>query len=63
MFCIYCALFDESHKIERGVLIESFIKEGIIKEMSRQASLNNGHSILDRLELIGLSRCMTCLGT
>lgn len=40
----YCALFDEPHKIEREVLIGSFIEEGIIKEM------NNGHSILDRLE-------------
>jgi len=54
MFRIYCALFDESHNIERGVLIESFTEEGIIKEMSRQAALNKGHSILDRLENVCL---------
>ena len=46
---VYCALFDECHKIEKGVFIESFTKEGIIKEMNRQAALDNGHSILDRL--------------
>ncbi|KAL9344270.1 hypothetical protein Peur_061945 [Populus x canadensis] len=51
---VYCALFDERHKIVKGVLIESFIKEGIIKEMSRQAALDNGHSILDRLENVCL---------
>jgi hypothetical protein len=41
---VYCALFDEHHEIKRKELIESFIKEGIIKE------IDNGHSILDRLE-------------
>jgi hypothetical protein len=51
---VYCALFDEYHKIERGVLIDYFIEEGIIKEMSRQAALDKGHSILDRLENVSL---------
>jgi len=51
---VYCALFDERHKIEREVLIDYFIEEGIIKEMSRQAALDKGHSILDRLENIYL---------
>ena len=51
---VYCALFDEHHKIERGVLIESFIEEGIIKEINRQATLDKGHSILDRLENVNL---------
>ena len=51
---VYCALFDERHKIEREVLIDYFIEEGIIKEMSRQAALDKGHSILDRLENICL---------
>jgi len=51
---VYCALFDEHHKIERGVLIDYFIEEGIIKEMSRQAALDKGHSILDRLENVSL---------
>ncbi|KAG5223876.1 disease resistance protein [Salix suchowensis] len=45
---VYCALFDESHKIERGELIESFIEEGIIKEFDK------GHSILDSLENVCL---------
>jgi hypothetical protein len=51
---VYYVLFDERHKIVKGMLIESFIKEGIIKEMSRQATLDNGHSILDRLENVCL---------
>jgi hypothetical protein len=36
------------------VLIETFIEEGIIKEISRQATLDKGHSILDRLENVNL---------
>jgi len=47
---VYCALFDERHKIEREVLIELFIEEGIIKEMNREVALKMGHSILNRLE-------------
>ncbi|KAG5223873.1 disease resistance protein [Salix suchowensis] len=45
---VYCALFDESQKIERQELIESFIEEGIIKEF------NKGFSILDELENVCL---------
>uniref|UniRef100_A0A6N2LJQ8 TIR domain-containing protein n=1 Tax=Salix viminalis TaxID=40686 RepID=A0A6N2LJQ8_SALVM len=45
---VYCALFDESQKIERRELIESFIEEGIIKEFDK------GHSILDSLENVCL---------
>ncbi|XP_073262579.1 disease resistance protein At4g27190-like [Populus alba] len=51
---VYCALFDERHKIEREMLIESFIEEGIIQEMNSQAAVDKCHSILDRLENVCL---------
>ena len=51
---VYCALFDERHKIEREMLIKSFIEEGIIQEMNSQAAVDKCHSILDRLENVCL---------
>ncbi|XAR56586.1 hypothetical protein NMG60_11037132 [Bertholletia excelsa] len=48
---LYCALYPEDSYIERQELIEYFIAEGLIEgRNSRQAELNLGHSILNKLE-------------
>nr|XP_034925323.1 probable disease resistance protein At4g27220 [Populus alba] len=65
---LYCALFPEDHKIERDELINYLIDEGIMKRMrSSQATFDEGHTILNKLEnvcllesakMYGGSRCV-----
>ncbi|KAF3453616.1 hypothetical protein FNV43_RR04057 [Rhamnella rubrinervis] len=48
---LYCALYPEDYKIKREELIERFIDEGLIERMkSRQAELDRGQTILNKLE-------------
>ncbi|KAI5554520.1 hypothetical protein BDE02_19G019600 [Populus trichocarpa] len=52
---LYCALFPEDHWIEREELIGYLIDEGIIKGMrSWQATFDEGHTMLNRLENVCL---------
>jgi len=52
---LYCALFPEDNEIERERLIGYLIDEGIIKGMrSRQATFDEGHTMLNRLENVCL---------
>ncbi|GLT83868.1 hypothetical protein SLE2022_021350 [Rubroshorea leprosula] len=45
-----CSLYAEDYEIGRDVLVEQWIDEGLIEESSRQVMLDNGHSILNKLE-------------
>ncbi|KAM3693890.1 hypothetical protein ACB094_07G018100 [Castanea mollissima] len=48
---LHCALFPEDFKIKKQELVEHLIDEGIIERMeSRQEELDNGYSILIKLE-------------
>jgi len=52
---LYCALFSEDHEIEREELIDYLIDEGIIERMeSRQEAVDEGHTMLNRLENVCL---------
>ncbi|KAG5223967.1 disease resistance protein [Salix suchowensis] len=51
---LYCALFPEDYWIEREVLIDFLIDEGIIEEMRRQDAVDKGHTTLNRLEYVCL---------
>jgi len=52
---LYCALFPEDHLIERDVLINYLIDEGVMKGMrSRQAAFDEGHTMLKKLENVCL---------
>ncbi|RDX57750.1 putative disease resistance protein, partial [Mucuna pruriens] len=46
-----CALYPEDFEIDREVLIESFVDEGLVNGMkSLQAMFDEGHTILNKLE-------------
>uniref|UniRef100_A0A6N2M3N1 Uncharacterized protein n=1 Tax=Salix viminalis TaxID=40686 RepID=A0A6N2M3N1_SALVM len=48
---LYCGLFPEDFKIHRENLIDYLIDEGVLKgQKSREAEINKGHTMLDRLE-------------
>uniref|UniRef100_A0A6N2KAH7 Uncharacterized protein n=1 Tax=Salix viminalis TaxID=40686 RepID=A0A6N2KAH7_SALVM len=48
---LYCGLFPEDFKIRRENLIDYLIDEGVVKrQKSREAEINKGHTMLDRLE-------------
>ncbi|XP_060668474.1 probable disease resistance protein At4g27220 [Ziziphus jujuba] len=52
---IYCSLFPEDFEVGREMLIEYFINERFIDGLrSRQAELNRGHTILNKLENVCL---------
>ncbi|KAJ6857967.1 disease resistance protein [Populus alba x Populus x berolinensis] len=52
---LYCALFPEDFEIPREKLIDYLIDEGVVKEQkSREAEINKGHTMLNRLENICL---------
>nr|XP_048332974.1 probable disease resistance protein At4g27220 [Ziziphus jujuba var. spinosa] len=52
---LHCSLFPEDYKIPREMLIEHFIDERLVDGMrSRQAELNRGHTILNKLENVCL---------
>ncbi|CAA3018878.1 probable disease resistance At5g63020 [Olea europaea subsp. europaea] len=58
---LYCSLYPEDHGILRHELISNFISEGLMeKRRSRQAYLDQGHKILNKLENVCLlERCET----
>uniref|UniRef100_A0A6N2KGP9 Uncharacterized protein n=1 Tax=Salix viminalis TaxID=40686 RepID=A0A6N2KGP9_SALVM len=48
---LYCGLFPEDFEIRRENLIDYLIDEGVLKrQKSREAEINKGHTMLDRLE-------------
>uniref|UniRef100_A0A6N2LU02 TIR domain-containing protein n=1 Tax=Salix viminalis TaxID=40686 RepID=A0A6N2LU02_SALVM len=48
---LYCGLYPEDFEIPRGDLIDYLIDEGVVKrQKSREAKINKGHTMLDRLE-------------
>uniref|UniRef100_A0A6N2KZQ5 Uncharacterized protein n=1 Tax=Salix viminalis TaxID=40686 RepID=A0A6N2KZQ5_SALVM len=48
---LYCGLFPEDFQIRRENLIDYLIDEGVVKQQkSREAEINKGHTMLDRLE-------------
>jgi len=50
-----CALYPEDFEIDRDVLIESFVDEGLVNGMkSLEATFDEGHTILNKLENICL---------
>ncbi|KAG5223821.1 disease resistance protein [Salix suchowensis] len=52
---LYCAIFPEDYKIEREELIGYLIDEGIVEERrSRQATFDEGHTMLNKLENVCL---------
>ncbi|KAH7522690.1 hypothetical protein FEM48_Zijuj07G0165400 [Ziziphus jujuba var. spinosa] len=52
---LYCSLFPEDFEIERETLVEYFIDERLVDGMrSRQAELNRGLAILNKLENVCL---------
>ncbi|XP_011002917.1 PREDICTED: probable disease resistance protein At4g27220 [Populus euphratica] len=52
---LYCALFPEDDAIERGMLIDYLIDEGIIEgKRSRIDAFDEGHTMLNRLENVCL---------
>ncbi|KDP38942.1 hypothetical protein JCGZ_00699 [Jatropha curcas] len=60
---LYCALYPKGDEIEREELIDNLIAEGIIEQMeSRQAELNRGHSMLNRLVRLCLLEGSTSYG-
>ncbi|KAF2321193.1 hypothetical protein GH714_035295 [Hevea brasiliensis] len=46
---LYCGLYPEDHPIARDNVIEYLIDEGVIRGESRQAKLDEGHTMLNRL--------------
>uniref|UniRef100_A0A6N2M3K1 TIR domain-containing protein n=1 Tax=Salix viminalis TaxID=40686 RepID=A0A6N2M3K1_SALVM len=52
---LYCGLFPEDFEIPRENLIDYLIDEGVVKQQkSREAEINKGHTMLDRLEKVCL---------
>ncbi|KAH7522706.1 hypothetical protein FEM48_Zijuj07G0167000 [Ziziphus jujuba var. spinosa] len=52
---LYCSLFPEDYEIDRETLIEHFIDERFIDGLrSRQAELDRGHTMLNKLENVCL---------
>ncbi|KAI9378813.1 hypothetical protein POPTR_018G145564v4 [Populus trichocarpa] len=52
---LYCALFPEDHEIVREELIDYLIDEGVIERVeSRQEAIDEGHTMLSRLESVCL---------
>ncbi|XP_060671446.1 disease resistance protein At4g27190-like [Ziziphus jujuba] len=52
---LYCSLFPEDYQIDRETLIEHFIDEGFVDGLrSRQAELDRGHTVLNKLENVCL---------
>uniref|UniRef100_A0A6N2KPQ4 Uncharacterized protein n=1 Tax=Salix viminalis TaxID=40686 RepID=A0A6N2KPQ4_SALVM len=52
---LYCGLFPEDSWIPRENLIHYLIDEGVVKrQKSREAEINKGHTMLDRLERVCL---------
>uniref|UniRef100_A0A6N2KCZ8 Uncharacterized protein n=1 Tax=Salix viminalis TaxID=40686 RepID=A0A6N2KCZ8_SALVM len=52
---LYCGLFPEDVGIHRESLIDYLIDEGVVKrQKSREAEINKGHTMLDRLERVCL---------
>ena len=52
---LYCALFPEDFEIHRENLIAYLIDEGVVKgQKSREAEINKGHTMLNRLENVCL---------
>ncbi|XP_052305745.1 disease resistance protein At4g27190-like isoform X3 [Populus trichocarpa] len=52
---LYCALFPEDSAINRLQLIRYLIDEGVVKgQKSREAGINKGHTMLNRLENVCL---------
>uniref|UniRef100_A0A6N2KWW2 Uncharacterized protein n=1 Tax=Salix viminalis TaxID=40686 RepID=A0A6N2KWW2_SALVM len=52
---LYCGLYPEDFKIPRENLIDYLIDEGVVKrQKSREAEINKGHTMLDRLERVCL---------
>uniref|UniRef100_A0A6N2KAL1 Uncharacterized protein n=1 Tax=Salix viminalis TaxID=40686 RepID=A0A6N2KAL1_SALVM len=52
---LYCGLFPEDFEIPRENLIDYLIDEGVVKrQKSREAEINKGHTMLDRLERVCL---------
>ncbi|KAI5557744.1 hypothetical protein BDE02_18G124100 [Populus trichocarpa] len=52
---LYCALFPEDHEIGREGLIDYLIHEGVIERVeSRQEAVDEGHTMLNRLESVCL---------
>uniref|UniRef100_A0A6N2LWM2 AAA+ ATPase domain-containing protein n=1 Tax=Salix viminalis TaxID=40686 RepID=A0A6N2LWM2_SALVM len=52
---LYCGLFPEDFHISRENLIDYLIDEGVVKrQKSREAEINKGHTMLDRLERASL---------
>uniref|UniRef100_A0A6N2KZW1 Uncharacterized protein n=1 Tax=Salix viminalis TaxID=40686 RepID=A0A6N2KZW1_SALVM len=48
---LYCGLYPEDFEIPREDLIDYLIDEGVVKrQKSREAEINKGHTMLDRLE-------------
>ncbi|KAK7257117.1 hypothetical protein RIF29_30849 [Crotalaria pallida] len=47
---LYCTLYPEDQNIGRKELIELLIAEGVIEGRTRQAELDKGHAMLNRLE-------------
>ncbi|KAG5223842.1 disease resistance protein [Salix suchowensis] len=48
---LYCGLYPEDFEIPRENLIDNLIDEGVVKrQKSREAEINKGHTMLDRLE-------------
>uniref|UniRef100_A0A6N2KK44 Uncharacterized protein n=1 Tax=Salix viminalis TaxID=40686 RepID=A0A6N2KK44_SALVM len=48
---LYCGLFPEDFEIHRENLIDYLIDEGVVKRQeSREVEINEGHTMLDRLE-------------
>uniref|UniRef100_A0A6N2M2G8 Uncharacterized protein n=1 Tax=Salix viminalis TaxID=40686 RepID=A0A6N2M2G8_SALVM len=58
---LYCGLFPEDFVIPRGDLIDYLIDEGVVKrQKSREAEINKGHTMLDRLERACLLERLGC---
>uniref|UniRef100_A0A6N2KWX1 Disease resistance protein winged helix domain-containing protein n=1 Tax=Salix viminalis TaxID=40686 RepID=A0A6N2KWX1_SALVM len=54
---LYCGLFPEDFEIPRENLIDYLIDEGVVKQQkSREAEINKGHTMLDRLEKSAIGR-------
>uniref|UniRef100_A0A6N2M6W5 Uncharacterized protein n=1 Tax=Salix viminalis TaxID=40686 RepID=A0A6N2M6W5_SALVM len=57
---LYCGLFPEDFEIHREDLIDYLIDEGLVKGKSREAEINKGHTMLDRLERACLLERLGC---
>uniref|UniRef100_A0A6N2LAR8 Uncharacterized protein n=1 Tax=Salix viminalis TaxID=40686 RepID=A0A6N2LAR8_SALVM len=58
---LYCGLYPEDFEIPRENLIDYLIDEGVVKrQKSRDAEINKGHTMLDRLERACLLERLGC---